>query len=347
MRPAAALLCAATLITSGLSAFRTSEATATPVEGAARPAPAPSSEARTSALSTFPVSAPPAPGPSSSETRTSTAVSSAADAPPASSENRTSAAAPGSSRGFTGSPEPRGFSSAGMLLIVGLALVAYVWWRRRGVERAAPEHQLETLAQASLGGRARALWLRAGQRHMIVAVSAQSVQTIDRWPDRDEAWRRAAPLAPDRWDDEAPLRAPSRTSGPAAESPAAQPAASTIPWLERVLGSLKAPVVTSRRPQRAVTPAARGAANAPSADSGSGAGHASQRVCAAAATATATADDAPPSSADGSAANASRTTARRSSGRTAAREGRLHRARRGGSRCRLAARRGRGEEGSR
>ncbi len=78
-------------------------------------------------------------------------------------------------------PSPAIGSSAGLVLAALLAVGAAAWWRKRKRGSELPAEALELLAQSSLGGRARALWLRADRRNMIVAVTPQAVQVIDRW----------------------------------------------------------------------------------------------------------------------------------------------------------------------
>jgi flagellar biogenesis protein FliO len=127
-------------------------------------------------------------------------------------------------------------SSAGILLFGVLTIGAIAWWRRRHTTTARPAATLELLAQSSLGGRARALWLRAEERNLLVAVTPQAVQLLDRWP-RPAARAAAHPgdahrLADDDGafddqptgdfaldDDDVPVR----PSSPASSSPAPAP----------------------------------------------------------------------------------------------------------------------------
>jgi flagellar biogenesis protein FliO len=68
------------------------------------------------------------------------------------------------------------------LLAVGALALALAWWRRSKQLANAPGEAIELLAQSSLGGRVRAMWLRAGERDMVVAVTAQAVQVLATWP---------------------------------------------------------------------------------------------------------------------------------------------------------------------
>jgi flagellar biogenesis protein FliO len=78
-------------------------------------------------------------------------------------------------------------ATTGLALIALLSVGALAWWKRRRPQAAAPGEAIEMLAQSSLGGRARAMWLRAGERNMVVAVTAQAVQVLASWPSHGEA----------------------------------------------------------------------------------------------------------------------------------------------------------------
>jgi flagellar biogenesis protein FliO len=75
------------------------------------------------------------------------------------------------------------WSQISIYAALGLAIAgAGVWLMRR--RRALPggaAASIEVLAQRTLGGKARVVWLRAGQREMIVAVTAQQVRMLGQW----------------------------------------------------------------------------------------------------------------------------------------------------------------------
>lgn len=74
--------------------------------------------------------------------------------------------------------------SATMAVLAGLLALAGVAWRkRRSATSTECADTLDIIAQAALGGRARAVWLRAGRRHMVVAVTPQVIQILDQWSD--------------------------------------------------------------------------------------------------------------------------------------------------------------------
>ncbi|MEZ4363630.1 MAG: flagellar biosynthetic protein FliO [Kofleriaceae bacterium] len=62
-----------------------------------------------------------------------------------------------------------------------LALAALAWLRRRTPAPRADQRTLAVIAQAPLGGRARAVWLSAGPRELVVAVAQQGVTVLDHW----------------------------------------------------------------------------------------------------------------------------------------------------------------------
>jgi hypothetical protein len=69
------------------------------------------------------------------------------------------------------------------MLLAGLALVgggvtAFV--RRRRKSQPAPE-RLEIIATRSLGGKSRVVWLGAGDRELVIAVTPQQVRPLAQW----------------------------------------------------------------------------------------------------------------------------------------------------------------------
>lgn len=90
-------------------------------------------------------------------------------------------------------PEPR--NNTPILLVLALAaLGSGLWLKRRNRKAAEPTSSIEIVAQKALGAKAKIVWIRAGEREMIVAVSPQSVRTLGQWKrdGRDVAHARAA-----------------------------------------------------------------------------------------------------------------------------------------------------------
>jgi hypothetical protein len=67
---------------------------------------------------------------------------------------------------------------------LGLALLVGAFWviKRRKAGAAPAVSTIDIVAQRSLGGKAKIVWLTAGGRDMIVAVTAQSVRMLGQWP---------------------------------------------------------------------------------------------------------------------------------------------------------------------
>jgi flagellar biogenesis protein FliO len=80
-------------------------------------------------------------------------------------------------------PEPDdGWSRISLYGALGLAAVGGGVWmmrRRKGLLPAAST--IDIIAQRSLGGKARIVWLSAGQREMIVSVTGQQVRMLGQW----------------------------------------------------------------------------------------------------------------------------------------------------------------------
>jgi hypothetical protein len=71
---------------------------------------------------------------------------------------------------------------------IGLAAAGLgFWWLRRRRGHFAPPASIEIIAQRSLGGKARIVWLSAGPREMIVSVTAQQVRMLGQWRKTDAA----------------------------------------------------------------------------------------------------------------------------------------------------------------
>lgn len=74
-----------------------------------------------------------------------------------------------------------------MLIALTLAAIGCALWLRRKKRGAAqPASSIEVIAQKSLGGKARVVWLRVGNRDMVVAVTPQSVCTLGQWSKNGE-----------------------------------------------------------------------------------------------------------------------------------------------------------------
>jgi hypothetical protein len=78
-------------------------------------------------------------------------------------------------------PAPRpALPTSVWLALAGVAGGLALWRaRRRGGRRRGPH--LEVVAQTALGGKARAVWLRAEGRELLLAVSPSHVAVLDRW----------------------------------------------------------------------------------------------------------------------------------------------------------------------
>jgi flagellar biogenesis protein FliO len=74
------------------------------------------------------------------------------------------------------------WSKISMYAALGLAAAgAGLWLMRRRRAQTAPAATIEVIAQRSLGGKARIVWLSAGPREMIVSVTAQQVRVLGQW----------------------------------------------------------------------------------------------------------------------------------------------------------------------
>lgn len=69
---------------------------------------------------------------------------------------------------------------------LGLAAAGVgVWLMRKRKANQAPVSTIEVLAQKSLGGKARIVWLAAGPREMVVSVTPQAVRMLGQWRKAD------------------------------------------------------------------------------------------------------------------------------------------------------------------
>jgi len=92
------------------------------------------------------------------------------------------------------------WSKISLLAALGLAAAGGgVWLMRRRRGRPGAQTSIEVIAQRSLGGKARIVWLSAGQHEMIVSVTAQQVRMLSQWRKTETA--AALPPLYDRGDE--------------------------------------------------------------------------------------------------------------------------------------------------
>ena len=78
------------------------------------------------------------------------------------------------------------WSKIAMYGALGLAAAgAGIWMMKRKKALAPAGSTIEVIAQRSLGGKARVVWLSAGQREMIVSVTGQQVRMLGQWRKTD------------------------------------------------------------------------------------------------------------------------------------------------------------------
>jgi len=78
-------------------------------------------------------------------------------------------------------PDDR-WSNFSMYAALGLAAAGCgLWLIKRKKAQQGPMASIEVIAQRSLGGKAKIVWLAAGPREMIVAVTAQQVRMLGQW----------------------------------------------------------------------------------------------------------------------------------------------------------------------
>jgi flagellar biogenesis protein FliO len=88
-----------------------------------------------------------------------------------------------------------GSSRTNTLVLGALALVALgcgMWLTRRNRNAAQATSKIDVIAQRALGAKAKIVWLRAGEREMLVTVTAQSVQVVTHWPTGESPPARAS-----------------------------------------------------------------------------------------------------------------------------------------------------------
>lgn len=120
------------------------------------------------------------------------ALPSAAALPPSSDAARSEAAKPTrDSQPLTqvlASEQGDRWSKISMYGVLGLAAAgAGIWLMRRRRAQLLPATTIDVVAQRSLGGKARIVWLSAGPREMIVAVTGQQISLLGQWRKSDAA----------------------------------------------------------------------------------------------------------------------------------------------------------------
>lgn len=93
-----------------------------------------------------------------------------------------------------GKPEPH--DNTAILLVLALAaLGSGLWLKRKNRKPSEAASSIEIVAQKALGAKAKIVWVRAGEREMLVAVSPQGVRTLGQWKrDGREAAHGRMPL---------------------------------------------------------------------------------------------------------------------------------------------------------
>ncbi|CAN5919302.1 hypothetical protein BH11MYX2_BH11MYX2_13470 [soil metagenome] len=81
-----------------------------------------------------------------------------------------------------GATEPTQSRNFSMMLAVVLAAVGcFAWAKRKKTKPTEKASSIEVIAQKSLGGKAKIVWLSAGGREIVVAVTPTSVSTLGTW----------------------------------------------------------------------------------------------------------------------------------------------------------------------
>lgn len=93
------------------------------------------------------------------------------------------------------SAPPSPLSRPSVLAVLALAAIGGGVWlmrRRKGNPEAASS--IDIIAQRSLGAKAKVVWLAAGSREMVVAVTPQQVRVLGQWKKTDGPAERASPV---------------------------------------------------------------------------------------------------------------------------------------------------------
>ncbi|HSS00255.1 MAG TPA: flagellar biosynthetic protein FliO, partial [Kofleriaceae bacterium] len=78
------------------------------------------------------------------------------------------------------------WSKIAMYAALGLGATGFgIWWMRKRKGQFVAPASIEIIAQRSLGGKARIVWLSAGPREMIVSVTSQQVRMLGQWRKND------------------------------------------------------------------------------------------------------------------------------------------------------------------
>jgi flagellar biogenesis protein FliO len=78
--------------------------------------------------------------------------------------------------------EDDAMSKLSMYAAAGLAAIGLgVWFLKKKKGMAQPTSTIDVIAQRSLGGKAKVMWIAAGSREMVVAVTPQSVRMLGQW----------------------------------------------------------------------------------------------------------------------------------------------------------------------
>jgi len=143
----------------------------------------------------------------------------------------------------TVSSDDDAWSKLAMYAAAGIgALGIGVWMLKKKRAAAAPAQSIDVVAQRSLGGKTKVVWLTAGMREMVVAVTPQNVRMLGQWDRNGDA----APLADDACHVPALPRATTRRTSrmmTAQPPPSPSPAVDGILKLRRQTGAFTVPAV--------------------------------------------------------------------------------------------------------
>jgi hypothetical protein len=145
-------------------------------------APAPTPEPETKPAAAAPTNEPAAAAPAAAATTAAPATAAAAAAAPATDAPAATAAATEPTKSTVKPSQPDKGSPNQMIIVAGLcclALGVYIMKKRRGTGK--PVASIDVIAQRALGGKAKVVWLTAGDREMVVAVTPQNVRMLGAW----------------------------------------------------------------------------------------------------------------------------------------------------------------------